>query len=175
MQCRRLGGARGAPASARDAPKAFATTLEKRQPSPEDVWRQRAQGGPGLRASASVKTGPRSAWPPSSPSPPLGACSLSGCGWTGIIAVAALSRSLLKMPGPVTGAVVLPAREAARSTVVDGSDRVAARPVHRPALGTGQASIQTPSQWARPSASSRRRLTAATRSDHHRSLRSIPR
>jgi hypothetical protein len=39
----------------------------------------------------------------------------------------------------------------------------------------GQASTQTPSWRARPSTSSRRRLTAATRSDHHASLRWIPR
>jgi cytochrome bd-type quinol oxidase subunit 2 len=38
-----------------------------------------------------------------------------------------------------------------------------------------QASAQAAAWRVRPSASSRRRLTAATRSDHHRSLRSMPR
>jgi hypothetical protein len=38
-----------------------------------------------------------------------------------------------------------------------------------------QARTQASSWRARPSTSSRRRLTAATRTDHHRSLRSIPR
>ena len=38
-----------------------------------------------------------------------------------------------------------------------------------------QARTHAPSWRARPSASSRRRLTTATRSDHHRSLRWTPR
>jgi hypothetical protein len=38
-----------------------------------------------------------------------------------------------------------------------------------------QASTQAPSWRARPSTSSRRRLTAATRIDHHSWLRSTPR
>jgi hypothetical protein len=47
----------------------------------------------------------------------------------------------------------------------DGPDRPCVR----------QASTQALSWRARPSTSSRRRLTAATRSDHHRSLRWMPR
>jgi hypothetical protein len=38
-----------------------------------------------------------------------------------------------------------------------------------------QATTHTPSWRARPSTSSRRRLTAAARCDHHGSLRTIPR
>jgi hypothetical protein len=55
---------------------------------------------------------------------------------------------------------------ASRWSRVVGRVRTAARP--------GQASAQASPWRVRPSASSRRRLTAATRSDHHRSLRSIP-
>jgi hypothetical protein len=42
-------------------------------------------------------------------------------------------------------------------------------------VSRSQVSTQAPSWRARPSTSSRRRLTAATRSDHQMSLRSIPR
>jgi hypothetical protein len=80
------------------------------------------------------------------------------------------------MPGP--------ARTAASLAAPDTADREGAwRPSddpspcwRRPDGNSGsQARTQAPSWRARPSTSSRRRLTAATRSDHHTSLRPIPR
>ena len=75
-----------------DAPGAFASTLEREAAYPDDVWRQRAQGDPRPRTSSSVRTGPVSAWPRPSLSPPLGVCSSWGCGWTRITAAAGSPR-----------------------------------------------------------------------------------
>ena len=84
------------------------------------------------------------------------------------------------MPGPVvSGGLMLASEQQPAGTVsgkFDGRPANMIGPHDRP-RGTreGQASTQTPSWRARPSASSRRRLTAATRSDHHTWLRSMPR
>ncbi len=87
------------------------------------------------------------------------------------------SRTPLKMPGPVRTAVSVMAPDAADQKLLSG---LVGGPGHAHGCSldddTGcQASTQAPSWRARPSASSRRRLTAATRSDHHRWLRRMPR
>ena len=83
-----------------------------------------------------------------------------------------MPRTLLKMPGSVGTVVSAMAPSAALAALWATADS--------PGWGAGgrgasraQASTQAPSWWARPSTSSRRRLTAATRTDHYRSLRSI--
>ena len=40
-----------------DAPEAFASTLEKEAAFPDEVWRQRAEGGPGLANFIAHKDG----------------------------------------------------------------------------------------------------------------------
>ena len=79
------------------------------------------------------------------------------------------------MPAPVRTVIAVKGPEAAewegvrsspqRDRDHDGPDTPSVR----------QVSTQAPSWRAGPSTSSRRRLTAATRSDHHASLRSMPR
>jgi hypothetical protein len=80
------------------------------------------------------------------------------------------TRSLLKMPGPVRAEVLCDSAgggRPARSAAVSGwPSRCTGQ------RRAGQASTQTPSRRARPSISSRRRLTAGTRNDHHSWLRS---
>jgi hypothetical protein len=78
------------------------------------------------------------------------------------------------MPGPVGAVVsVLAADAADREVLVAG--RWSRTMIKAGTAQQAQASTQASSWRARPSTSSRRRLTAATRSDHHRSLRWIPR
>ena len=78
------------------------------------------------------------------------------------------------MPAPVRAVIAGTGPRRPTGKVSDGwsaAETVSARMV----TSVCQARTQAPSWRARPSTSSRRRLTAATRSDHHRSLRSIPR
>jgi hypothetical protein len=76
------------------------------------------------------------------------------------------------MLAPVRAAGLYESAKTVDRHLDDGGER-AVKTMHRRAQRS-QASTQTPSRRARPSTSSRRRLTAATRSDHHRSLRWIP-
>jgi len=51
-----------------DAPDAFASTLDQEAVFPEEVWRQRAEGGPASANFIAREAAPVSAWPRSSPS-----------------------------------------------------------------------------------------------------------
>src|SRR6266545_3799953 len=88
-------------------------------------------------------------------------------------------RSLLKMPAPVRTVVLRwwLAWSTRRIEEVSGGRGKRPETVDQTRMVTcvGQVRVQVPSWRARPSTSSRRRLTAATRTDHHRSLRSMPR
>ena len=79
------------------------------------------------------------------------------------------------MPGPVSTVVSATAPEAADWERADGRDRRPEARIGPDGDRWSQVRTQAWSWRARPSTSSRRRLTAATRSDHHSWLRSTPR
>jgi hypothetical protein len=79
------------------------------------------------------------------------------------------------MPGPVRTVVSVTAPEAADGEPAAGRDRATEIMMGRDGDCWSQARTQASSWRARPSTNSRRRLTAATRTDHHSSLRSTPR
>ena len=66
-----------------DAPDAFASTLEAEVAYPDEVWRQRAEGGPTSANFIAASAASTSAWPRSSLSLTLlDACTWCRCGST---------------------------------------------------------------------------------------------
>jgi hypothetical protein len=75
-----------------DAPNAFASTRGKEAAFPDDVWRQRAQGGPASANFIVRADGVGVGMAAVIAEPALGACSWWGCGSTRATAAAALPR-----------------------------------------------------------------------------------